>query len=42
VVGEVLGKLHPHGDTAVYDALVRLAQVCRGCSIGRHCGRASD
>lgn len=26
VVGEVLGKLHPHGDKAVYDALVRLAQ----------------
>lgn len=25
-VGEVLGKYHPHGDTAVYDALVRLAQ----------------
>src|ERR1043165_4149900 len=26
VVGEVLGKYHPHGDVAVYDALVRLAQ----------------
>lgn len=26
VVGEVLGKYHPHGDTAVYQALVRLAQ----------------
>ncbi|KAJ7531263.1 hypothetical protein O6H91_14G038200 [Diphasiastrum complanatum] len=26
VVGEVLGKFHPHGDTAVYDALVRLSQ----------------
>ena len=26
VVGEVLGKYHPHGDTAVYDAAVRLAQ----------------
>src|SRR5499433_1088579 len=26
VVGDVLGKLHPHGDTACYDALVRLAQ----------------
>jgi len=26
VVGEVLGKFHPHGDTAVYDALVRMAQ----------------
>ena len=26
VVGEVLGKYHPHGDTAVYDSLVRMAQ----------------
>lgn len=26
VVGEVLGKFHPHGDNSVYDALVRLAQ----------------
>ncbi len=26
VVGEVLGKYHPHGDTAVYDSMVRLAQ----------------
>lgn len=26
VVGEVMGKYHPHGDAAVYDALVRLAQ----------------
>jgi DNA gyrase subunit A len=27
VVGEVMGKLHPHGDSAIYDALVRLAQA---------------
>jgi DNA gyrase subunit A len=27
VVGEVLGKYHPHGDMAVYDAMVRLAQL---------------
>lgn len=27
VVGEVLGKYHPHGDTAVYDSMVRMAQV---------------
>lgn len=27
VVGDVIGKYHPHGDTAVYDTLVRLAQV---------------
>lgn len=26
IVGDVLGKYHPHGDSAVYDALVRLAQ----------------
>lgn len=26
VVGDVLGKLHPHGDSSVYDAMVRLAQ----------------
>ena len=26
VVGDVLGKFHPHGDTSAYDALVRLAQ----------------
>jgi DNA gyrase subunit A len=30
IVGEVLGKYHPHGDTSVYDAMVRMAQsgVC--------------
>ena len=27
VVGEVMGKLHPHGDGAIYDALVRMAQA---------------
>ncbi|MFP4252636.1 MAG: DNA gyrase subunit A, partial [Guyparkeria sp.] len=26
VVGDVIGKYHPHGDSAVYDALVRMAQ----------------
>src|SRR5512135_1557844 len=26
IVGEVLGKYHPHGDMAVYDAMVRMAQ----------------
>ncbi|MBB6626233.1 DNA topoisomerase IV subunit A [Nocardioides sp. KIGAM211] len=26
VVGEVMGRLHPHGDTAIYDALVRMSQ----------------
>lgn len=27
IVGEVLGKYHPHGDTSVYDAMVRMAQT---------------
>src|SRR3989337_1891232 len=26
IVGDVIGKFHPHGDVAVYDALVRMAQ----------------
>ena len=26
IVGECLGKFHPHGDTSVYDAMVRMAQ----------------
>ena len=26
VVGDVMGKFHPHGDSAIYDAMVRLAQ----------------
>ena len=26
IVGEVMGKFHPHGDTSIYDALVRMAQ----------------
>src|SRR5947209_157901 len=32
IVGDVMGKYHPHGDTAIYDALVRLSQdwVVRG------------
>lgn len=38
VVGEVLGKYHPHGDTSVYDALVRLAQdfACRYPLVNGH------
>ena len=28
VVGEVMGRFHPHGDGAIYDALVRMAQPC--------------
>ena len=26
VVGDVMGKFHPHGDSAIYDAMVRMAQ----------------
>jgi DNA gyrase subunit A len=26
VVGDVMGRFHPHGDSAIYDAMVRLAQ----------------
>ena len=26
IVGEVMGKYHPHGDTAIYDTMVRMAQ----------------
>ena len=32
IVGEVLGKYHPHGDSSVYDAMVRMAQDFR-CGI---------
>ena len=36
VVGEVMGKLHPHGDAAIYDALVRLAPaVLAAAAAGR-------
>ncbi len=38
IVGEVLGKFHPHGDSAVYEALVRLAQSfsCRYTLVDGH------
>jgi topoisomerase-4 subunit A len=39
VVGDVIGKFHPHGDIAVYDALVRLAQDF-ACAIRWSTGRA--
>ena len=38
VVGDVMGKYHPHGDAAIYDAMVRMAQIfpCASpCSTGR-------
>src|ERR1700678_2447105 len=28
IVGDVMGKYHPHGDSAIYDAMVRMAQSC--------------
>jgi len=28
IVGDVMGNYHPHGDGAIYDTLVRLAQIC--------------
>ena len=38
IVGECLGKYHPHGDTSVYDAMVRLAQDfnMRACLVDGH------
>ena len=33
IVGDVMGKYHPHGNLAVYDALVRLAQTVEPCAI---------
>jgi DNA gyrase subunit A len=38
VVGEVLGKYHPHGDTAVYDSMVRMAQDFNMRSMHGHVG----
>src|SRR5205085_2775822 len=37
-VGDVMGKYHPHGDTAIYDALVRMSQewVVRGRLVDGH------
>ena len=34
VVGDVIGRYHPHGDQSVYDALVRLAQEAPGSTMG--------
>src|SRR5579885_2932698 len=38
IVGDVMGKYHPHGDTAIYDALVRMSQewVVRGRLVDGH------
>ena len=40
VVGDVIGKFHPHGDQSIYDALVRLAQdFAHALSAGRRPGQ---
>ena len=40
IVGDVMGKFHPHGDQAIYDALVRLAQdFAVALSAGRRAGQ---
>ena len=43
IVGDCLGKYHPHGDSSVYDALVRLAQdfSMRGTLVDGHCNFGS-
>src|SRR6516225_9938565 len=47
IVGEVMGNYHPHGDSRIYDALVRMAQdsSCRyhlGCGHGNFCSIDGD
>ena len=39
IVGEVIGKFHPHGDSSVYDAMVRLAQDFSALPYGRRTGK---
>src|SRR6516162_1129245 len=39
IVGDVMGNFHPHGDQAIYDALVRLAQDFSALSAGRRSGQ---
>ena len=40
IVGEVLGKFHPHGDSSVYEAMVRMAQEWSlEISAGRRTGK---
>ena len=45
VVGDVMGKYHPHGDSAIYDAMVRMAQsfsmrtICFACTFSKHAGQ---
>ena len=39
IVGDVIGKYHPHGDTAVYDTIVRMAQDFSLVSSGRRAGQ---
>ena len=39
VVGAVMGKYHPHGDAAIYDAMVRMAQPVTGKSLRKITGK---
>jgi topoisomerase-4 subunit A len=39
IVGDVMGNFHPHGDQAIYDALVRLAQDFSSLPAGRRPGQ---
>ena len=39
IVGDVIGKYHPHGDTAVYDTIVRMAQPFHALFVGRWSGK---
>ena len=40
IVGEVMGKYHPHGDLAIYDAMVRMAQEWSlGAAVDRRSGQ---
>ena len=42
VVGDVIGKYHPHGDSAVYDAIVRMAQHVLACATCWSTARATS
>ena len=39
IVGDVMGKFHPHGDASIYDALVRMAQRLRHAHAARRWAR---
>jgi hypothetical protein len=39
IVGDVMGNFHPHGDQAIYDALVRSRRISLALSAGRRAGQ---